>query len=214
MAFGLSGLSRTTNDAGQDSAQDAPAGRCCLYVFPCTWEDHCKIGFSRDPLSRMQAMHHRYFEFFDLDGGWLVEAETERDARDLELQLHHLLAAYSAPSPLVVRRDAGGHTEWFRGAQAVLPDAIELLRQRGHAVHDPLRSWMRRALLQRADQLYAWSEAQLSAGAWQLDAPSAGVPWTPAQQLVRDSLDAYVALEIDVAPWLPPDVAQWYCAIC
>ncbi len=51
-------------------------GHCYLYVFPCAWEDHCKLGFSRDPLSRMQALHRRWFEFFDIDHGLLVETET------------------------------------------------------------------------------------------------------------------------------------------
>lgn len=205
-------MSRIVNGTGQDLGHGAPVGRSYLYVFPCTWEDHCKIGFSRDPLARIQALHHRYFEFFDLDGGWLVEAETERDARDLELQLHHLLVEHSAPAPLVVRAEAAGQTEWFRGTDTILSVAISLLAQRGHTLHTPLRPWMRRALAQRADQLYAWPLAQLSAGAWQLDAAGPGTPWTPAQQLVCDSLDAYGALEIDVVTWLPPEVAQWYFA--
>lgn len=205
-------MSHLADDAGRDLGHDAQVGRSYLYVFPCTWEDHCKIGFSCDPLSRMQAFHHRYFEFFDLDGGWLVETETERDARDLELQLHHQLVEHRAPAPLVVRVEAAGRTEWFRGTDAVLPGAIDLLRQRGHTVHAPLRRWMRSALAQRVDQLYAWSLAQLCADAWQLDPASPGSPWTPAQRLVRDSLDAYLALEIDPAPWLPPEVAQWYFA--
>ncbi|WP_268628169.1 hypothetical protein, partial [Escherichia coli] len=56
-------------------------GRVFAYVFPCAWEDHAKIGFSRDPLRRISALHRRWFEFFDLDAGALVEAESERDAR-------------------------------------------------------------------------------------------------------------------------------------
>ncbi len=42
-------------------------GRCYLYVLPCAYEDLLKLGFSRDPLDRMQALHPRWFEFFDLD---------------------------------------------------------------------------------------------------------------------------------------------------
>ena len=66
-------------------------GRCFTYVFPCQWEDHCKIGFSRDPLGRISSLHPRWFAFFDLERGVLVEAERERDARDLELQLLSLI---------------------------------------------------------------------------------------------------------------------------
>ena len=42
-------------------------GRVFTYVFPCAWEDYAKIGFSRDPLGRISALHRRWFEFFDLD---------------------------------------------------------------------------------------------------------------------------------------------------
>src|SRR5690606_40286623 len=44
-------------------------GRCFAYVFPCAWEDHCKIGFSGDPLGRISALHPRWFGFFDLEAG-------------------------------------------------------------------------------------------------------------------------------------------------
>ncbi len=68
-------------------------GRVFAYVFPCAWEDYAKIGFSRDPLGRITALHRRWFEFFDLDAGLLVEAENEREARDLELRLRTPLKA-------------------------------------------------------------------------------------------------------------------------
>ena len=45
----------------------ATIGRCFACVFPNTWEDHCKIGFSWHPLGRPQALPRRWFEFFDLD---------------------------------------------------------------------------------------------------------------------------------------------------
>jgi Meiotically Up-regulated Gene 113 (MUG113) protein len=75
-----------------------------VYICPCAWEDHCKIGFSRDPLSRIQSLHRRWFEFFDLDQAVLVETESVRDARDLELELRRPLASHNAPAPLTVRR--------------------------------------------------------------------------------------------------------------
>jgi hypothetical protein len=176
-----------------------------VYVLPCTWEDHCKIGFSRDPLSRMQALHRRWFEFFDLDAAWLVETETVRDARNLELELRRPLAAHNAPAPLAVRREAAGHTEWFRGVAAPLGDAVDGLRRRGHAVHGPLQPWLRAALLERSDQLYAWTQAQLSPG--ELESP---VVATSQQRLVRDALDAYATLAIDVEPLLPAEVHRWF----
>ena len=57
-----------------DSGRSIPSrGRCFLYVFPCDWEDLLKLGISRDPLDRVQALHPRWFEFFDLGRGFLVE---------------------------------------------------------------------------------------------------------------------------------------------
>ncbi len=179
-------------------------GRCFTYVFPCAWEDHCKIGFSRDPLSRLQQLHRRWFECFDVDGGWLVETETVRDARDLELELRRPLAAHNAPAPLTVRREAAGHTEWFRGVAPQLRAAVQALGERGHRVH-ALRPWVRGALLGRGDLLYSWTQAQLSIG--ELDG-TAGA--TPAQRLVRDVLDAYGAFAIDLEPLLPPQAWAWY----
>lgn len=180
-------------------------GYCFVYVFPCTWEDHCKIGFSSDPLLRIQALHRRWFEFFDLDDGVLVETETVRDARDLELELRGPLAAHNAPAPLTVRREAAGHTEWFRGASSQLQQAVRLLQQRGHTLHAPLRSWLRPALLARSDRLYAWTLSQLSAD----ELYGAAGPNRP-QSVVRDALDAYAALGVELEPLLPPEVNRWY----
>ena len=178
---------------------------CYAYVFPCTWEDHCKIGFSRDPLARIGQLHRRWFEFFDLERGLLVEAETERDARDLELELRRPLAAHRAPQPLTVRDAAGGRTEWVRGAHALLRQAAEALRVRGHRVHAPLSAWLRDALVARSDLLHDWAAAQLSVD--ELERRSVE---TVAQRAVRDTLDAHVALGIDVEPLLPADVFRWY----
>jgi hypothetical protein len=182
-------------------------GYCFVYVFPCLWEDHCKIGFSSDPLSRIQALHRRWFEFFDLDDGLLVETETVRDARDLELELRRPLAAHNAPAPLTVRREAAGHTEWFRGASSQLQQAAQRLEQKGHTVHAPLRTWLRPALLARSDRLYAWTLAQLSAD--ELYGAAGSMP-TAQSSVLRDTLDAYPALGIELEPLLPPEVNRRY----
>jgi hypothetical protein len=180
-------------------------GRCYLYVFPCAWEDHCKLGFSRDPLSRLQALHRRWFELFDLDRGLLVETDTVREARDLELELGRPLIDHNAPAPLTVRREAAGHTEWYRGASALLEQAGDMLLRRGHVVHAPLRAWLQPELRRRSDQLYAWTQAQLTPD--ELDGRTGP---TPSQRLVRDALDACDALAIDLEPLLPPRVLRWY----
>lgn len=179
-------------------------GRCFTYVFPCQWEDHCKIGFSHDPLTRIAALHPRWFDFFDLEHGVLVEAESQRDARDLELALRRPLAAHNAPAPLAIRVQAGGGTEWFRGVAAPLAQAVRALGEGGYRVH-PLRGWLQAALVQRRDGLHEWSLAQL--GIDELDGLCGP---TPAQQRLRDQLDGFVALELALDEVLPDAVLAWY----
>lgn len=175
------------------------------YVFPCTWEDHCKIGFSRDPLARIAQLHPRWFEFFDLERGFLVEAETEREARDLELALRRPLAAHRAPQPLAVRSAAGGHTEWVRGAASLLQEAVIAFAQRGYRIHVPLSAWLADALRVKCELLYEWSEAQLPID--ELEIRDDGII---ARRVLRDALDAYAALGMDPAPWVSARILHWY----
>ena len=180
-------------------------GRAYLYVLPCAYEDLLKLGFSRDPLDRMQTLHPRWFEFFDLDRAFLIEAETVRDARDIELGLGHAIAEHNAPAPLVIRRAAAGHTEWYRGAYARLRTAADMLAAGGYVMHDPLRTWSREALSSASDRLFAWTEAMLTPD--ELETPRC---LTPNQQTVRDALDARVALGLDVDNLVPTAVLRWY----
>lgn len=189
-------------------------GRAYVYIAPCSWEDHCKVGFSRDPLSRLQDLHRRWFEVFDLHGIALVEAETVRDARDIELALRAPLREHRAPPPSTVRAQAGGETEWLRGALAPLTEAIEMLRHHGHTMHVPATKWLRSALVARSDQLYAWTLAQLASASGGDDLRDElhgahDAQHAPAR-LVRDMLDAYGSLGIDVEPWIATDVHEWY----
>lgn len=178
-------------------------GRYFTYVFPCAWEDYGKIGFSRDPLARIRALHPRWFEFFDLEAGLLLEADAERDARDLELALRRPLKAHRAPSPLTIQARAGGKTEWVRGANAALLVATRALADQGYRLH-PLRPWLAAAMRQRVDQLYEWTQAR-----WTPELADAHDA-TPAARALRDVLDAYAALGIDIDPWLPDAVRDWY----
>ena len=180
-------------------------GRCFAYVFPCVWEDHCKIGYSHDPLSRIAALHPRWFEFFDLARAMLVEAESERDARDLELELRRPLSAHRAPAPMSVRVAAGGQTEWVRGAASALDAAVRAMSERGHRVHAPARDWLRATLLERSERLYEWTSARLCS-----DELEGLIATTAGGRVVRDSLDACVALDIDLEARLPPAVLRWY----
>ncbi|WP_223496848.1 GIY-YIG nuclease family protein [Stenotrophomonas indicatrix] len=169
-------------------------GRVFAYVFPCAREDYAKIGFSRDPLGRISALHRRWFEFFDLEAGALVEAESERDARDLELQLRRPFKLHRAPAPMTVQDKAGGHTEWVRGANAALAEAVQALAQQGYHTY-PLRLWLRAAMVQRLDRLHDWAAVQVP------EEESLRSPVGVAA--LRDAIDAYRALAIDPQPWLP-----------
>jgi len=186
---------------------DMPAirtdGRWFTYVFPCAWEDFCKIGFSRDPLGRIASLHRRWFEFFDLDAGGLVETETQRDARDLELELRRPLKLHRAPAPLTIVAAAGGATEWVRGANALLDQAVLQLAERGHRTW-PLRPWLRTVMLERIDRLHDWAAAQLPTGA------DEGGGDRRVMQALRDVLDGHVAMGIDPGPYLPAHVEAWY----
>lgn len=195
--------------ADVDFEWHATDGRCFVYVYPCMWEDHCKIGFTRDPLGRLQSLHRRWFEFFDIDRALLVQAETVRDARDLELLLRRPLVQHRAPAPLTVRREAGGHTEWVRGAGEVLAREVAALGQRGYPVHSRLRGWLGAVMRTRSDHLYAWTQAQLSPD--ELDGLAGA---TEQQRLVRDALDAYQALGLPVEPHVAPEVWRWYRRGC
>lgn len=183
-------------------------GRCFVYVVPCAFEDQLKLGFSRDPLDRLQALHRRYFEVFDLERAFLVETETVRDARALELALAKSIQLHNAPAPLTVRWQAAGHGEWYRGAYSQLVDAAKALQVQGYVLHDPLREWLQGALLARRDLLYSWSQSMLTQD--DLDTPSGAAP---IQRVVRDALDAYVALGIDLEPVLPGEVLRWHRAV-
>jgi hypothetical protein len=184
--------------------------RCHLYVFPCAYEDLLKLGFSKDPLVRLQQLHPRWYEFFDLDRAFAVETETVPDARKLELRYRRALETWNAVQPLTVRDAAGGVREWYRGAYAELVAAADVLRDEGHVVHAPLRPWLRAALAKRADLLFAWT-GLLSVEELETPRPG-GAGATPAQRSVRDALGAFDALDIDLVPWLPEAVLRWHRA--
>lgn len=193
--------------AAVHGASLATDGRWFAYVFPCAWEDYGKIGFSRDPLRRISELHRRWFEFFDLDAGAVVQAETQRDARDLELALRRPLTLHRAPSPLTVEVRAGGKTEWVRGANVALADAVHALGERGYPVYG-LRPWLHAMMQQRVDRLYAWSSAQLP----DPELLTHSRRHAEAAAALRAHLDGYQALGIDPLPWLPEEVRAWYLA--
>lgn len=189
------------------AAHTLSRGRCFLYVAPCAYEDLTKIGFSRDPLQRLQSLHRRWFEFFMPERIALVELDTVGEARALELALKRELVELNTPVPLTIAREAAGHGEWYRGASDRLMQVVRQLAAQGHRVHSPVAPWLRDALQARAELLYSWTEAALSVDELEL---RAGL--TPAQRAVRDVLDAYTAFDLELQERLPPAVWRWFRA--
>lgn len=197
------------NEDQESRSSSISRGRCYVYVLPCAYEDILKLGFSRDPIERLQSLHRRYFDFFDLERAILIATETVRDARQLEQVLASTIEAHNAPAPLVARREAGGHTEWYRGALEQLESSAAALSTAGHNVLRPARPWLRSALLGKSDRLFSWSEETL------LAIESNCLPASLDAQLrdtLRDTLDAYDALDIELEPLLPGSVHRWHRA--
>jgi hypothetical protein len=167
-----------------NDASPTLAARACVYVAACAGEDLAKVGFSRDPLDRLRELHRRWFDFFDLDAGFLVAMDSVAEARRIERRLIRLAVEHRAPAPLTRRVAAGGHTEWFRGAVAPLHAAAGKLESEGFAVVAPLRVALLGRVRQRAGDLYEWSLQALPA----IAAGDADVRAT-----LRDALDEAAA---------------------
>lgn len=198
-------------DLRSDPIRTLSRGRCFLYVAPCMHEDILKLGFARDPLVRLHSLHGRYYEFFDLEAGFLIQTDTVREARDLETSLKHQLADHNAPAPLTARWQAGGHTEWYRGAHDILTDRARALADTGFLHHPSLRAWLRERLIAQGADLYAWADAIVRT------LPADDVidrNALPEARTLTDVLDAYADFQIALEPLLSEDALNWYRRAC
>jgi hypothetical protein len=189
----------------------ASRGRAYVYVLPCRDEDVLKVGFSRDPLQRLQTLHARYFDFFDLDRACLIGTDHVRDARRIERRFIEMFAEQRSPAPLVVPDAAAGHTEWYRGIYA---DACALARDiaesEGWALHAPLRAWLRGVFADRGALLFAWSAKLLEVIEYErFNASDAGASRI-AERALRDALDGFESVGIAIDPLAPEAVLAWY----
>lgn len=189
----------------------ASRGRTFVYVLPCRDEDILKVGFSRDPLDRFRTLHRRFFEFFDLDRGLLIDTDYLGDARRIERLFITTFAEQRAPAPLAVRSSAAGYTEWFRG---VSPQADALARQlcdeQGFTLHAPLGAWLRARLDERASWLFSWSGRMLEALEYEYFNAPPGARYEPGERALRDALDTCAALGMDLPTLVPADALDWY----
>lgn len=200
----------TPQASGRDAGPGPSRGRAFVYVLPCRYEDILKIGFSRDPLERFQTLHVRWFDYFDVDAGLLIETDSVADARRLERMLGKAVLLHKAPAPLVVPHAAAGHTEWYRGALEPLSGIVETLRQHdGYPVHRPVGRWLARRLEERAGLLYTWSTNLLEM-IRAVESMPPNYAAEPLERTLRNALDAYVALDLQPDHWLSQEVRRWY----
>ena len=183
--------------------------RAFVYVASCRDEDILKLGFSRDPLVRLRSFHPRYFAFFDLDRSFLIETDRVKDARAIERRLSAKVAEHRAPSPLLVDRTAGGHTEWFRGAyDAIHTDALRAIAELGHGYHASLRHWLSERLSRQSDTIYEWSGQMLRTIEIQHASDPQGA--LSLQRTLEAALDAYEHVGLATEHMLPEDVLDWW----
>lgn len=189
----------------------ASRGRAFVYVLPCRDEDLLKVGFSRDPLQRMQTLHSRFFDFFDLDRAFLIATDHVRDARRIERAFLTTFADRRSPAPLVVPDAAAGYTEWHRGAYAdSFAMAESIATKDGFVLHAPLRGWLRDVFVERRELLFAWSSKMLEAIEYERhNTPPSRRPST-IERALRDALDCFVELGIAIEPLVPGPVFSWY----
>ncbi|MBD9378016.1 GIY-YIG nuclease family protein [Pseudoxanthomonas sp. PXM04] len=179
-----------------------------LYLFPCAGEDLVKLGISRDPLGRIRGLAPRWFEFFDLDHALLLQADALAEAQAWETALKRSLREYNAPAPLLSVAAAGGHTEWFRGAQRDIRTHMDAMAEQGFHLH-PARPWLRDALLRGSDDPYGRAEA-----IWQAMLDAGVEPESSARhpfaQALRDLCDEQIALDLALDARVPSAIAAWH----
>lgn len=187
------------------------AGRTFVYVLSCLGEDLTKVGFTHDPIQRFRAFHPRFFALFDLQRSLLIETPRLRDSRRLERLLIERWPDCRASAPLLVSEAAGGHTEWFRGiADEVGAFACRAAERYGYTIHASLHDWLRLQFSERADQLYEWSLRMLEMIDWQtLSLPPEAQDQRYAK-ILRDTLDACAAVDMQLAALVSSRVLAWY----
>jgi hypothetical protein len=189
----------------------ARRGRTYVYVLPCRDEDMLKVGFSHDPLDRFRTLHRRFFEFFDLERGLLIQTDHLCDARRIERLFITTYSEHRAPAPLVVREAAAGYTEWFRGVSpAVEMLAREICSNQGYRLHTPLRSWLREYFAERSPLLYDWSAHMLDVLEYEYFNVPASARNGHGERALRDALDTCAALGMEIGDLVPAPVLDWY----
>jgi hypothetical protein len=182
-------------------------GPAAVYVLPHRGEAFLKLGFSRDPLARMQSLHPRYFDFFDIERSILIETPRVKDARNIETELKRRLADHRAPAPLDVRHEAGGESEWYRGAYETIVETLGAYEALGFVIFRDAHAQFAERLRKQSVQTFEWAVLQ-----WRAINEGDAFMVARATRALTDALDAYRWFGIDVVDAVPPEVAAWYSA--
>jgi hypothetical protein len=180
-----------------------------VYVLPLHNEDWLKLGVSNNPLRRAREFSLRFFDAFDLDQAILVETEGMRDAALLEKRLKQSLREHRAPRPLTIRTQAGGHTEWLRGAYPAVLDAC-LTSPLTVALHTPAWNWFARAQWEERMLLNAWTSTLLRNIGLEPDVVLHERLPAALQLHLSNALDAFHAFGWRVEDYLPAALQEWY----
>lgn len=184
-------------------------GRSYVYLLPCRDQDLLKIGFSREPLLRMRTLHRRFFDYFDLERGLLLEVERVAQARAIERDILLRYAAERSPAPLAVSEQAAGYTEWLRGvAPEVAAHLREVAERDDHPLHG-LRDWVRSMFEAQLDRLYDLSLKLLEAVEYEAFNVPKELATEQAARGLLYVLDACDAVSIDIATVFPERVLRW-----
>ena len=181
-----------------------------VYLLPVRGEDWLKLGISTDPLRRARQFSRRFFEVFDFDQAMLLETGSPREAAVLERRFRGSFRPHRAPMPMSVRLEAGGHTEWYRGAYPALAEALRAEQAAGQTLHSPARAWFAETLQQRRGELHDWAGTLLRQ--YLRDPDEALLEPLPAdaEALLLDTVEAYRRFGVGVAGHLPPALLEWY----
>jgi hypothetical protein len=188
-------------------------GRTYVYMLPWREQDLLKVGFSREPVTRLRTLHRRFFDVFDLDRGLLLETERVAQARAIERAILSRHAADRSPAPLSVPDEAAGYSEWLRG---VCPGVTAMLRDtaaRESLPLHPLRDWLRARFASQSDVLYTWSLRMLEAIEYEaFNAPPEFQKGEAARSLAY-TMDACEAVGLPLSRLFPDSVLAWRAGV-
>jgi len=184
-------------------------GRSFVYMLPCRDQDLLKIGFSREPLTRFRTLHYRFFDYFDLERGLLLEVERVAEARAIERDILLRHAQERSPAPLAVSDHAAGYTEWLRGVSPEVTARLREVAQRDAYPLHGLQDWVRQMFDAQSDRLYGLSLKLFEAAEYEAFNVPPELSTGQAVRSLHYVLDACEAAGIDMTARFPQAVLAW-----